>query len=113
MPKMVTFHSAAAADFSLFHDIAVGLLRMMGHSGTVPGAILADDVPDALARLNQALAGAAAGEGDLRRQLQDEERETGQAAVTLTQRAYPLTEMLSRAAAMHRDVLWDENAPVF
>jgi hypothetical protein len=38
MPKMVTFHSAAAADFSLFHDIAVGLLRMMGHSGTVPGA---------------------------------------------------------------------------
>src|SRR4029079_17383915 len=108
MPKMVTFHSAAAADFSLFHDIAVGLLQLMGHSGTVPGAILADDGPAALSRLHQALArggaarggvarvkqalaGAAAGEGDLGRRLQDEERETGQAAVTLTQRAYPLT----------------------
>ena len=107
MPKMVTFRSDAAADFSLYHDIAIELLKMMGHSGTVPGAILADDIPDALARLTQALAAVSPDEGNRRRELQDAERKTGQSSVTLTQRAYPLTEMLSAAAARHRDVLWD------
>ena len=35
----------------MFGDVAVTLIKLMGHSGSVPGAILADDVPDALARL--------------------------------------------------------------
>ena len=34
-------------------DAAVALLRAMGHSGTVPGAILAADLPEALASLRQ------------------------------------------------------------
>jgi hypothetical protein len=109
----VTFQSDAAASFSLFHDVAVELLKMMGHSGTVPGAILAKDVPAALARLNQALASSAAGEADRRRQLQDQEKETGQASVTLMQRAYPLIQMLSAAAAKQRDVLWNAGSSVF
>jgi hypothetical protein len=107
---MVTFHSDAAGSFSLYHEIAVELLKRMGHSGTVPGAILADDVADALARLDHALAAEAAGEGDRRRQLQDRESEGGQASVTLLQRAYPLKQMLSAAAAKHRDVLWDASS---
>ena len=104
---MVTFRSDAAASFSLYEEIAIELLKMMAHSGSVPGAILAKDVPDALARLNAALAGTAAGETQRRRQLQDQEKETGQASVTLMQRAYPLIQMLSAAAARQRDVLWN------
>ena len=109
----VTFQSDAAASFSLFHDVAVELLQMMGHSGTVPGALLAKDVPGALARLNEALASSAAGEANRRRQLQDQEKETGQASVTLMQRAYPLIQMLSAAAARQRDVLWTTSNSAF
>jgi len=107
VPTMVTFRSDAAASFSMFDDVAVELLKMMGHSGTVPSAILADDIPAALARLQQALAGAEPDERNQRRQLQDKEKQTGQSSVTLTQRAYPLLQMLSAAAARHHDVLWE------
>lgn len=107
MPTMVTFRSDAATSFSMFHDVAVELLKMMGHSGTVPSAMLADDIPAALARLQQALAAAEPDEKTQRRQLQDEERQTGRSSVTLTQRAYPLMQMLSAAAARRHDVLWE------
>jgi len=107
VPAMVTFRSDAAASFSLFQDVAVELLRMMGHSGTVPSAILADDIPAVLARLRQALAAAEPDEQNQRRLLQDKEKQTGQSSVTLTQRAYPLMQMLSAAAARHHDVLWE------
>ena len=40
----------------MFGDVAVTLLKMAGHSGTVPSALLAGDVPSALARLKQKLA---------------------------------------------------------
>jgi len=39
-----------------FGDVAVTLIKMMGHSGTVPSALLAEDVPAALARLKAAVA---------------------------------------------------------
>ena len=45
---LITFKSDAYADIIMFGDIAERLLKMMGHSGTVPSAILADDVPAAL-----------------------------------------------------------------
>ena len=41
--------------FTMFGDIAVQLLKMMGHSGTVPSAIVAKDIPPALKRLQAAL----------------------------------------------------------
>jgi hypothetical protein len=52
---LVTFTSKAYADITMFGDIAVTLLKMMGHSGTVPGAILAADLPAALSRLTAAI----------------------------------------------------------
>ena len=39
-------------------DVAVTLLKMTGHSGTVPSAPRAGDIPSALARLKQELAAA-------------------------------------------------------
>ncbi len=52
---LVTFTTKAYADITMFGDVAVSLLKMMGHSGTVPGAILAADVPAALGRLTAAI----------------------------------------------------------
>ena len=35
---VVTFSCSAYADIMMFGDVAVRLLRLMGHSGTLPGA---------------------------------------------------------------------------
>ena len=40
---LVAFKSDAYADIIMFGDVAQQLLKMMGHSGTVPSAIQADD----------------------------------------------------------------------
>ena len=53
---LVTFCTKAHADILMLGDIAVQLLKRMGHSGTVPGALLADEVPAALDRLRNAVA---------------------------------------------------------
>lgn len=88
----------------MFGDDAVRLLKMMGHSGTVPGAVLAEDVPQALARLKAAVEGAA---GETRQRDggagAEDERE---APVPLKRRAHPLIELLSRAAGRGCDVTW-------
>ena len=52
---LVTFTTDAFADITLFGDVALAMLKMMGHSATVPGAILADDVPAALSQLTAAI----------------------------------------------------------
>jgi hypothetical protein len=51
---LVTFSCPAYADITMFGDVAVHLLKMMGHSGKVPSALLAADVPAALERLEAA-----------------------------------------------------------
>jgi len=52
---LVKFTTNAYADITMFGDIALTMLKMMGHSGTVPGAILAADIPAALSRLTPLL----------------------------------------------------------
>jgi len=99
---LVRFDSQAGR-FSMFGDVAVTLLKMMGHSGTVPGAILAKDIPPALEKLKAAVA--AAPEPAPRQAGDDgEEKEP---PVSLRQRAFPLIELLERAARTDCDVLWD------
>ena len=47
---LVTFHTKAYANITMFGDVAKQLLELLGHSGTIPSAIKAEDVPAALAR---------------------------------------------------------------
>ena len=58
---LVTFKSDAYADIMMFGDAAHRLLKMMGHSGTLPSAILAEDVPAALDRREHDFRSARAG----------------------------------------------------
>jgi hypothetical protein len=85
--------------FTMFGDIAVTLLKGMGHSGAVPSALLAKDIPAALKRLEATLTGAPAAADD----------EAGkEAKVSLRQRAYPLIDLLDRAAKADADVVWEQ-----
>src|SRR5512134_3115597 len=84
---------------TMFGDIAVALLKAMGNRGTVPGALLAKDIPPALARLKAAVAAAPGEEGDAGGE---------KPKVSLRQRAFPLIDLLERAAKAGADVLWDK-----
>ena len=103
---LVTFHSRAYADITLFGDIAQALLRMMGHSATVPGALLAAEIPAARARLLSALAARdAAPPLDLGDEDGDEEEKEPPTPLSL--RALPLLELLAASAQAGCDVMWD------
>lgn len=52
---LITFHTDAYEDITYFADIAKRLLSLMGHSGTIPGAIKSEQLPEALERLQTAL----------------------------------------------------------
>ncbi|MBS1247511.1 MAG: hypothetical protein H6R48_300 [Proteobacteria bacterium] len=109
---LVTFRTPAYADIMMFGDIAVQLLKLMGHSGTVPGALLAEDIPEALDRLKKAIAAQPAAvpeqeKKDRDNEEEEEEDKETEPPVSLAHRALPLIELLTAAAAARCDVLWD------
>jgi hypothetical protein len=107
---LVTFHSDAWSSITMFGDVAVSLLKMAGHSGTIPSAMLAGDVPAALARLNQALANAPEEQSKPGAHADAEDADTPP-PVGIRLRAFPLIQLLSAAAAKKCDVMWEQGAP--
>ena len=105
---LVTFRTNAWGNITMFGDVAVALLKMMGHSGTVPSALLARDVPAAMARLRERLAAGEFEELDKPSARNDDE---DQPPVGLRTRAQPLLEMLAAAAEQDCDVLWQAGEP--
>lgn len=102
---LVTFSCKAYADITMFGDVALTMLKQMGHSETVPGAILAEDVPAALERLKAALANIKAtpapkGSG------KSVDEDGDEPPVSLAHRALPLVELLTAAARQKCDVMW-------
>jgi hypothetical protein len=86
--------------FTMFGDVAAKLLRMAGHSASVPGAIPAEEIATALANLEQALAALAPPQSDAT-------QESGEEAVPLQRRAFPLVELLRAALREECGVMWD------
>jgi hypothetical protein len=97
---LVKFDSKVGG-ITMFGDVAVTLLKAMGNSGTVPGALLAADIPPALQRLK-----AAVGDAPAPKQAGGDREEP---KVSLKQRAFPLVDLLERAAQAKADVLWDKS----
>lgn len=91
---LVIFSCPAYANITMFGEVAVRLLKLMGHRGSVPGALRADDVPAALARLQATLD--AEGQPAQEETVQEEDEEP---AVSLAHRAGPLIEMLKAAVS--------------
>lgn len=85
---------------TMFGDVATRLLRMMGQSGAVPGAILTVDIPPAVERLRASVGTAPRQSGET-----DANEEP---PVNLSQRAFPLIELLERASKSGADVIWEE-----
>lgn len=97
---LVTFTTNAYADITMFGDIALAMLKMMGHSAAVPGAILAEDVPAALSRLKAAI------DAEKASPPPDKEKDADEPVVSMAHRALPLINLLAAAAKAESNVMW-------
>ncbi|NND90838.1 MAG: DUF1840 domain-containing protein [Granulosicoccus sp.] len=113
---LVTFKTNAYADITMFGTAAVSLLKLMGQSGNVPGAILAADIPEALQTLHEGLAKLEAEEGESgsdghgggESQASGYGDDEDNVPVSLHTRAGPLISLLEAASAAGENVLWDK-----
>lgn len=96
---LVTFTTKAYADITMFGDVAIAMLKMMGHSGTVPGAIRAEDVPAALSRLKAAVEAGMVPPPHAN-------KDADEPVVSTAHRALPLIDLLAAAAKNGCDVMW-------
>ncbi len=94
---LVTFTTKYHADITMFGDVGLSMLKMMGHSATVPGAILAEDVTAALQKLQLALSTV-----ESTPQNNDDDEPT----ISISKRALPLIELLGTAVKEGSDVMW-------
>lgn len=98
---LVTFSCKVYEDILMFGDIARKLLSLMGYGDTIPGAISAEDIPQALLNLEKGLKRAP---HSAKKAGEDEEQEPD---VSLMHRAIPLVEMLKAAQKNKCHVMWE------
>jgi hypothetical protein len=96
---LVTFTTEAYADITMFGDVALKMLKMMGHSATVPGAIRAEDVPLALSRLKAAI------DAEKSSAL-PADKNLDEPPVSMAHRALPLINLLAAAVKDKTYVTW-------
>jgi hypothetical protein len=99
---LVTFTTNAYANITMFGDNALAMLKMMGHSATVPGAIRAEDVPQALSKLKAAME-------SVRSMPATANKNPDEPVVSMGHRGQPLIDLLSAAAESKSHVMWDKS----
>jgi len=96
---LITFHSKDHYPITMHAEPALELLSLMGLEAKAPGGLYADDVPQALWQLQDALADLAPASKP--------DPDDAVAPVALATRALPLLEMLRRAVKQQHPVHWD------
>jgi hypothetical protein len=98
---LITFKTKSYANIMMFGEVGLKMLEMMDFGVSVPGAIIAEDVPQALRNLQDRLESLVevvepAGEAN-----------EAEPAVSLHTRAVPLIELLQSAVADENIVRWE------
>ncbi len=96
---LVTFKTDAYSNIMMFGSDAIPLIKIMGHSGTIPGSIPAEAVPAALARLLAAIEAEKA-KGTV------PDKGEAELSVSVVSRALPLIELFTAAARDQCYVMW-------
>lgn len=102
---LITFKTESYANITMFGDVAVALLKLMGHTAAVPGALMPEDIPKALERLKASVA--ANPDASLDPQGNKDDDEDGRPHVSLANRALPLIELLEAAQKDNKHVMWE------
>ncbi len=102
---LVTFSCKVCPNITMFGDVAVRMLKLMGHGGIVPSAFAAEEVQPALERLEAAV------EADKQSPEPEEPAEgpDDEPVVSLSVRSGPLIDLLKMAAKARCEVMWDSN----
>lgn len=100
---LVTFRTEAHAGITMFGDVAKLMLKKMGQSETIPGAILAEDVPAVLDRLTNAIKADSGTSTETEKNAWDDDQ-----SISQKNRAMPLIELLKAASEEHCNVMWEE-----
>jgi hypothetical protein len=109
---VITFQSRATSDVLMFGEVAARLLSIVGKDAqAAKGIITVEQLPEAIARLQQAIeadrAQARAAERADPDRDENEDNPRGMAApVSLHQRGWPLLEMMTRSHAEGVPVTW-------
>jgi hypothetical protein len=105
---MIVKFSTRAGALTMHGDAAVTLLKAMGHSGTVPGAILEADLPEALALLRRRLdEEAKTPPAPPPPPDEEEDEQEREPPVTLRMRAVPFIDMVETAIRLGSDLMWE------
>lgn len=99
---LVTFKTDTYPNITMFGGDALAMLKMMGHSATVPGSIRAENIAHALGLLTAAIA---ADEAPLHADASDMEMPV----VSSAHRGMPLVDLLAAAAKANDYVMWDKS----
>lgn len=94
----------------MFGDVAEQMLTIMGKRNEKQGVITVEQIPDAIAKLKRAIAGNKNEHAKIANADQDSKTvaDKGQ-AVSLTQRAVPLVELLEYSLKAETPVMWNVN----
>jgi len=103
---LVTFKTEAYANITMFGDVAVALLKLMGHSVSIPGALMPEDIPAAIERLKAGVALNPDAPLDPQSDAQQGAEDEG-SHVSLAHRALPLIELLEAAQSQNELVIWE------
>ena len=101
------FRSDAGADIIMMGPDGDKVLRLIGKEPAARGIIEVDAMPAAIAAMERAILTEKA--VDVEPDGEADDRASGQAAakaVRLQQRAWPLLEMMKRALAAEKDIVW-------
>ncbi|SRR6266581_5449795 len=107
---IITFQSRAAADVTMFCDVARHMMAIAGKEPADKGTITVADLPAAIARLQAAIAadkatrnGRAAAAQAAHQTAPDDRTET---IVSVSQRALPLVELFQLSLKQEVPVVW-------
>jgi hypothetical protein len=102
---LIRFHSKAGS-LTMLGDNANTVLRLMGATGDVPGALVAKDLPRAIENLKRGLA------VQTKNQPPEPSTDGGDSEdrdqVALSARGYPLVQLLEATLKSNSDVIWEE-----
>jgi hypothetical protein len=107
--SMIVNFSTRFDRLTMFAEPARALLALMGHSGSIPGAILAADLPAVLRQLRLGLeqSGHVPSPAPLTAPGADDDDRPRERPVDLATRAVPLIAMIERAVGGGSDLMWD------
>jgi hypothetical protein len=100
---LIIFKTPAHANVTMFGDVALSLIESMGHSTTVPSALMPAEIPRALKNLRKYVA-----ESQVTEDQAPEEDSDGDPVVSIRHRAQPLIELLEAAMREDKTVLWEQ-----